>query len=359
MRTHLIEQSTPYSTQDSRWEALLKRDQAAIGHFVLAVTTTGIYCRPGCPARTPRRENVLFFDSVDAAAQAGFRACKRCRPDEASQAERYARIIHDACQAIEHADRLLSLDELSESAGLSKHHFHRVFKQVTGLTPGQYARAHRPRRLQDELESDLSITEAMYAAGFRSSGRFYASTASALGMTPSAYRDGGEGEFIRFAIVTTSLGLMLVGATDKGVCSIAFDDDPAALVGHLRQQFPRARILDADARFESLVASVIAPVEQPGMSPDIPLDLRGTAFQHRVWNALRSIPSGTTRSYTEIAGQIGAPSAVRAVARACASNDVAVVVPCHRVVRKDGSLSGYRWGVDRKEALLARERGSR
>ncbi|HWV25475.1 MAG TPA: bifunctional DNA-binding transcriptional regulator/O6-methylguanine-DNA methyltransferase Ada [Thermomicrobiales bacterium] len=348
--------NTHYDTPDSRWQAVLDRDASAVGHFILAVKTTGIYCRPGCPARTPKRENVVFFDTTRQARHAGFRACQRCHPDDPGSDDRHSDLIREACQRIERADRVVPLEELAETAGLSKHHFHRIFKERTGLTPGQYARAHRARRVQDELAASKSITDAMYAAGFQSSGRFYASTSATLGMSPGTFREGGKGEHIQFAIVRTSLGLLLIAATAKGVCSIAFGDEAESLVANLRDQFPRARIQDADPTFEGIVTEVIAQIEQPHSGPEISVDLRGTAFQHRVWNALRAIPLGTTRSYAEVADQIGSPSAVRAVAQACARNDVAVVVPCHRVVRKDGSLAGYRWGTSRKEALLARER---
>jgi AraC family transcriptional regulator of adaptative response/methylated-DNA-[protein]-cysteine methyltransferase len=349
-------QETPsYATADSRWAAVVSRDVSATGHFVLAVRTTGIYCRPGCPAKTPLRKNVVFYDSPAQAVNAGFRPCKRCKPTEPSLQERNIAVVAAACDAIENSDVLPTLDELAAGAGLSKHHFHRTFKTITGLTPGQYARSHRANRVRQELPNSPSVTQAIYETGYGSSGRFYSTASTSIGMTPTTYRARGTGEKIRFAIAATSLGPMLVAATGKGVCSIAFGDDPEALIDHLQQQFTNAELIGADPEFEAMVASVVASVEHPATSLDLPLDLRGTAFQHRVWNALRDIPAGATCTYSEVAELIGSPTSVRAVARACATNAVAVAVPCHRVVRKNGELGGYRWGLDRKSELLARE----
>ncbi|MGH6886748.1 MAG: bifunctional DNA-binding transcriptional regulator/O6-methylguanine-DNA methyltransferase Ada, partial [Geminicoccales bacterium] len=286
---------------------------------------------------------------------AGFRPCKRCRPNEAGLAERQASVVAKACRAIEEADEMPSLDALAEAAGMSRFHFHRIFKAVTGVTPKAYGDAQRARRVRDELTRNATVTGAIYGAGFNSSGRFYAASSDLLGMTPTEFRAGGNGAAIRFAVGECSLGSILVAATGKGVCAILFGDDPDTLVRDLQDRFPKARLIGADEEFEQLVATVVGFVEAPAQGLDLPLDVRGTAFQQRVWQALREIPSGSTASYAEIALRIGRPKAVRAVAQACASNGIAVAIPCHRVVRNDGALSGYRWGVERKRALLKRE----
>jgi AraC family transcriptional regulator of adaptative response/methylated-DNA-[protein]-cysteine methyltransferase len=350
--------SARFVTEDEQWAAVMRRDRAADGVFYYSVRTTGVYCRPSCAARLPRRENVRFHaTSVDAEA-AGFRPCKRCRPDEASLAQRRAAAVAQACRLIQEADELPGLDALAASAGMSRFHFHRVFKALTGLTPKAYAAAHRANRVRDELARSATVTDAIYGAGFNSQGRFYATSAQMLGMTPTDFRSGGDGTSIRFAVGDCSMGAILVAATDKGVCAILLGDDPETLVRDLQDRFPKARLIGGDAQFEQLVAKVVGFVEAPALGLDLPLDVRGTAFQRRVWQALRKIPAGSTASYSEIAERIGAPKAVRAVAQACASNPVAVAIPCHRVVRKDGGLSGYRWGVERKRALLERESGS-
>jgi AraC family transcriptional regulator of adaptative response/methylated-DNA-[protein]-cysteine methyltransferase len=339
-----------------RWDAVRRRDASADGRFVYAVRTTGVYCRPSCPSRPARRENVSFFADGAAARAAGFRACKRCRPDEASPASPHAAAIARACRLIEEAEEMPALDALAAAAGLSRFHFHRVFKAATGLTPAAYGAARRARRVADALPAAGSVTEALYDAGYGSASRFYAGATRRLGMAPSTYRKGGEGEEIRFAVGQCSLGAILVAATATGVCAITMGDDPQALVRDLQDRFPRATLVGGDAAFEATVAAVVGLVEDPRGRHDIPLDVRGTAFQERVWRALREIPPGRTASYTEIAGRIGHPAAVRAVARACGANPAAVAIPCHRVVRTDGALSGYRWGVERKRALLERER---
>jgi AraC family transcriptional regulator of adaptative response/methylated-DNA-[protein]-cysteine methyltransferase len=342
-------------TDDERWRAVEHRDGAADGRFNYAVLTTGVYCRPSCASRRPRRENVRFFASPADAERAGFRPCKRCRPNEAGLAERQAAAVAKACELIEQAEELPSLDTLANAAGMSRFHFHRVFKQVTGVTPKAYADAHRRTRVHDELARSRTVTAAIYGAGFNSNGRFYASSSDMLGMTPTAFRAGGQDETIRFAVGECSLGAILVAATRKGVCAIQFGDDPDALLRDLQDRFPRARFIGADADFEQLVARVVGLVEAPARDHDLPLDVRGTAFQQRVWQALRAIPAGSTASYAEIAARIGRPKAVRAVAQACAANALAVAIPCHRVVRTDGALSGYRWGIERKRALITRE----
>ena len=346
---------TNMRTDDERWAAVLRRDSACDEDFYYSVRSTGVYCRPSCGARTALRENVHFHETTADARAAGFRPCKRCRPDEPPLAQQHAARIAEACRLIEQADETPSLDALAQTAGLSRYHFHRLFKAVTGLTPKAYADAQRARRMRDELQGSASVTDAIYGAGFNSSGRFYAASSQLLGMTPTQYRAGGEDAAIRFAIGECSLGAILVAATDKGICAITLGDDPAVLLAELQQRFPRAQLTGADADFERVVATVVGFVEAPRTGLDLPLDVRGTAFQQRVWQALQQIPAGATASYSDIAQRLGAPRSVRAVAQACAANAIAVAIPCHRVVRQDGALSGYRWGVERKRALLERE----
>ena len=345
-----------------RWEAVTRRDRAADGQFVYAVATTGVYCRPSCPARLARRENVTFHDTCETAERAGFRACKRCRPNEPSQFDRHVQAASRACRLIEaailDAEDIPSLDNLAGEAGLSRFHFHRVFKEVTGVTPKAYAAAFKSSRIKAELTKGGSVTAAIYEAGYNSSSRFYETATARLGMTPVQYRNGGRDAEIRFAVAQCSLGAVVIAATDRGVCAIQFGDDPQALVENLQDRFPEARLVGGDAEFEKLVAAVVGHVEAPRHALDLPLDVRGTAFQQRVWQALCEIPAGSTASYAEIAARIGSPKAVRAVAQACAANPLAVAIPCHRVVRTDGALSGYRWGVERKRELLAREASS-
>ncbi|RKH70987.1 bifunctional DNA-binding transcriptional regulator/O6-methylguanine-DNA methyltransferase Ada [Corallococcus aberystwythensis] len=340
---------------DPRWEAVAARDAAADGRFFYSVRTTGVYCRPSCGARTPRPENVDFHATVAAAEQAGFRACKRCKPGEPSLAVKHADRVAELCRFIQAAEEMPSLEDLAERAGLSPYHLHRVFKAVTGLTPKGYAAAQRAERIRTGLTKRGSVTEAIYDAGFNSSGRFYETSSQVLGMTPTNFRAGGANTEIRFAIAECSLGPILVAASDRGVCAILMGDDPDALAKDLQDRFPQATLVGGDAKFEQLVAKVVGFVEAPGVGLDLPLDVRGTAFQQRVWQALREIPAGKTASYTDIAERIGSPKSVRAVAQACGANALAVVIPCHRVVRNDGALSGYRWGVERKRVLLDRE----
>jgi AraC family transcriptional regulator of adaptative response/methylated-DNA-[protein]-cysteine methyltransferase len=345
-------------SDDARWRAVERRDKAADGTFVYSVRTTGVYCRPSCAARLPRRENVAFHATCADAERAGFRPCRRCRPNEPALADQQATAVARACRWIEEAEETPALAALAQAAGLSRFHFHRVFKAVTGVTPKAYAAAHRGKRVRAELAHGGSVTAAIYGAGFNSSGRFYAAAPDLLGMTPTQFRAGGSGNVIRFAVGQCSLGAVLVAATEKGVCAIELGDDPDALVRALQDRFPKARLVGGDAAFEQLVASVVGFVEAPGHGFDLPLDIRGTSFQQRVWKALRAIPAGSTTTYSELAKRIGRPKAVRAVAHACASNAIAVAIPCHRVVRMDGSMAGYRWGVDRKRALLAREKAA-
>lgn len=346
-----------FAGEDEKWAALVRRDPAADGVFCYAVRTTGIYCRPSCPARLARRENVRFHASSTEAEAAGFRPCKRCRPNEMSLAARQGARIARACRLIEAAEEPPRLDVLAAAVGMSRFHFHRVFKAATGLTPRAYAAAHRARQLREALRRSATVTEAIYAAGFASSGRFYAASTQMLGMTPTEFRAGGAGTSIRFAVGECSLGAVMVAATEKGICAVLLGDDPDALLRELQDRFPRARLIGGAPDFAHIVAAVVALIEAPERGLDLPLDIRGTAFQQRVWQALREIPAGSTASYAEIARRIGAPKAVRAVARACAANALAVAIPCHRVVRSDGALSGYRWGIARKRALLAREGG--
>ena len=345
------------TTDDPRWQAVLARDAGAEGQFVYSVATTGIYCRPACAARTPNPRNVVFHADPGEAEAAGFRPCRRCRPNEAPLAERQAVLIAAACRRIEAAEEPLSLGELADGAGLSPHHFHRLFRAITGLTPKGYGDAERARKVRDALGSGAQVTEALYDAGFGSSGRFYAAADDALGMRPAAYRKGGASAEIRYGIGQSSLGRVLAAASDRGICAILLGDDDAELVGLLESRFPNALMIAADADFQDNVAQVVALVEEPARGLALPLDIRGTAFQRRVWQALQAIPAGETRSYAELARAVGEPKAARAVAAACAANKIAVAVPCHRVVRGDGALSGYRWGVERKRSLLAREAG--
>lgn len=356
MTTAHMSTTAVFVNESERWAAVTRRDPSADGQFYYSVCTTGVYCRPSCPSRQARREHVRFHATIAEAERAGFRACKRCRPNQPALADQRVSAVARACRLIERAEALPSLDALADAAGMSRFHFHRVFKAVTGLTPRAYASAHRANRVREELGRQSSVTDAIYGAGYNSNGPFYASAPAVLGMTPRRFRAGGAGASIRFAVGQCSLGSVLVAATEKGVCAILLGDDPAALVRNLEDRFPHAQLLGGDAEFEQLVAQVVGLVEAPGTGVNLPLDVRGTAFQQRVWQALRAIPAGSTASYADIARRIGAPQAVRGVAQACGANPVAVAIPCHRVVRSDGSMAGYRWGIDRKRALLDRER---
>ncbi|MDI7861787.1 bifunctional DNA-binding transcriptional regulator/O6-methylguanine-DNA methyltransferase Ada [Rhizobiaceae bacterium n13] len=344
------------ATEDRWWQAIAERDAAFDGQFVFSVRTTGVYCRPSCPARHAKPENISFHLTCEAAEAAGFRACRRCYPNAASLAQKHAATIAKACRSIEDAEELPLLDELAQEAGMSPFHFHRLFKAATGVTPKAYGIAKRAERVRSGLaDSRSSVTSAIYDAGFNSSSRFYEKSHAVLGMTPTDYRKGGENVVIRFAVGECSLGSILVAQSEKGICAILLGDDPDLLVRDLQDRFPRARLIGGDEVFDRLVAEVVGFVEHPSIGLNLPLDVRGTAFQQRVWQALRAIPAGKTVSYAEIADRIGSPKAVRAVAGACAANHIAVAIPCHRVVRHDGALSGYRWGVERKHALLVKE----
>ncbi|MBO1073609.1 bifunctional DNA-binding transcriptional regulator/O6-methylguanine-DNA methyltransferase Ada [Roseomonas marmotae] len=345
----------PPTEQDPRWARLLARDASADGSFYYSVRSTGVYCRPSCAARRPSPAQVRFHATPAEAEAAGFRPCRRCQPDQPPLRQRQAALVAQACRALEAAEEMPDVPELAQSLGLSPSHFHRLFRAVTGLTPGAFFAAGRARRLREELPAARTVTEAIYAAGYGSNSRVYEAADALLGMTPTAWRAGGADAAIRFAIGECSLGSILVARSERGLCAILLGDDPEALLRDLQDRFPRAELIGGDAEFESLVARVVGFVEAPGTGLDLPLDLRGTAFQQRVWQALRQIPPGSTASYAGVAASLGQPGAARAVASACAANALAVAIPCHRVVRGDGGLSGYRWGVERKRALLDRE----
>ena len=337
------------------WTAVKSRDATADGSFVYGVRTTGVYCRPGCTSRLPLRRNTVFFETTAAAEEAGLRACKRCRPTDVSAASRHVAAVEKACTLLRTSETMPSLGELADAACISRFHFHRVFKQITGVTPRDYARIHRLGRLGEKLDSGQPITASIYAAGFGSSSRAYEAAPAGLGMTPGTRRRGGSGETIRFVTVATPLGWALVAATGCGICMTALGDDRDSLAAALRQRFPRAELVAEDAGLKEWADRIVRFITAPEQNLDLPLDIRGTAFQARVWRALQKIPLGKTASYTEIAARLGQPKAVRAVAQACAANKLALVVPCHRVIRSDGELGGYRWGLERKRALLARE----
>jgi AraC family transcriptional regulator, regulatory protein of adaptative response / methylated-DNA-[protein]-cysteine methyltransferase len=353
--THRSKRKATATERDPRWASVLARDRSLDGRFFYSVSTTGIYCRPSCASRTANPKNVRFHDSIADAEAAGFRACKRCKPDLASPDSQNVVTVARICRLIEQAEEVPPLAELARAAGFSPGYFHRVFKSVVGVTPKAYAAAHRAGKVRDELGRSSTVTKAIHNAGFNSNGRFYEKSGEILGMTPTDYRAGGANTAIRFAVGECSLGSILVAKSPKGVCAILIGDDPEVLVRDLQDRFPRAQLIGGDYGFEKLVANVVGLIEAPGLGLELPLDVRGTAFQQRVWTALREIPTGTTVTYTDIARKIGAPKAVRAVAGACAANPLAVAIPCHRVVRSDGALSGYRLVVQRKRALIVRE----
>lgn len=341
--------------RDPRWQDVVARNRDADGRFVYSVKTTGVYCRPSCAARLAKPENVRFHATFAEAERAGFRACKRCKPNEASLSERWQTLVTEACRRIEASEEMPRLSDVAARAGLSVSHFHRLFKSITGVTPKNYAAGHRATRVRKELTQGGSVTEAIYGAGFNSSGRFYETANDILGMTPKAFRDGGANAEIRFAVGECSLGSILVAMSRKGVCAILFGEEPDALVRELQDRFPKATLIGGDKAFEKVVAKVVGFVEAPAKGLDLPLDIRGTAFQQRVWQALRKIPAGKTATYADIARRIGAPKSVRAVGAACGANPIGVAIPCHRVVRSDGGLAGYYWGVERKMKLIERE----
>ncbi|WP_439550357.1 bifunctional DNA-binding transcriptional regulator/O6-methylguanine-DNA methyltransferase Ada [Falsiroseomonas sp.] len=342
-----------------RWQAVLARDPALAGApFLYAVTTQGVFCKPGCPSRPPLRRNARFYADVPAAEAAGFRACKRCDP-RGDRARLHADAVAAACALIESAETIPSLEALAARAGYARHHFLRLFRDITGVTPRSYAEGVRARRLQAALAAGDRVADAVAGAGFGSESRVYEDTARHLGMTPGAARRGGQGEVIRIARADSAMGPLLVGATGAGICFIGFNETPDALEGDLRARFPKARIEEAPEALAETIRQVTAFIAEPEAALALPLDLRGTAFQRRVWEALVAIPLGETRTYSGLAASMGQPAATRAVARACAQNPVALAVPCHRVIGASGDLTGYRWGVPRKAALLAGERRAR
>ena len=342
---------------ERRWNALMARDSGEDGKFVFAVATTGVYCRPSCPARRPRRENVTFFSRPEQAEKAGFRACLRCRP-RASSGNPQSDAAKEICRYIEqHLDEPVTLERLGKAFRQSPFHLQRRFKAALGITPREYADSCRLRLLKRNLQAGDNVTRAMYDAGYGSSSRLYEKTASQLGMTPDKYRRGAVAATVRYAIVDSPLGRMLIAATDRGVCSIQFASSDGELIEGLRREFPFAMRKPDEGGLQAWIAALLSKMTGRELNAALPLDIRATAFQRRVWTYLQSIPFGATRSYGEVAKAIGRPSASRAVARACATNPVAVAIPCHRVVREDGNISGYRWGVERKKTLLEIERG--
>lgn len=355
--TQIITQELNALDDDVRWQAVVEKDARFNGIFVYGVRSTGIYCKPSCAARLPGRKRVAFFASCTEAEAAGFRACLRCRPQSASDANAQVEVVKAACRLIEaETERPPSLADLSRQLNVSPHHLQRLFKSITGVTPRQYAAAHRLERFKTELRAGESVTNAMYDAGFGSSSRLYENAAEQLGMTPAVYRKGGKGMSIQYTIAPSPLGRLLVAATERGICAVAFADEDQALLAELRAEFPAADIQPDKTRLSDSVQYVLDCLDGAPPHAKLPLDLQATAFQMRVWEELRRIPRGETRSYAELAAAIGRPSATRAVARACATNPVALLNPCHRVIRGDGSLGGYRWGLKRKQSLLAQEK---
>jgi AraC family transcriptional regulator of adaptative response/methylated-DNA-[protein]-cysteine methyltransferase len=350
--------------ETTAWESVLQRDSSADERFLYAVTTTGIYCRPSCPSRRPRRDNVAFFSSAEAAERAGFRACRRCRPNHAKSPNAAIEKARDYIDR--HIDDLgderITLEILGQQSGLSPYHLQRTFKSALGLTPAQYIRARRSERLKNELKRGETVSRATFGGGYGSSSRVYDDADSRLGMTPATYRRGGAGARIEYVFATTSLGTLLVGATERGICAVTLGDDARSLEGALEREYPaatRTRVSDPSSSLNKWVREIVAAVDGGSSTAELPIDVQASAFQWKVWRELQKIPFGETRSYGDIARAIGAPKAMRAVASACASNKVAVVIPCHRVVRQTGALGGYRWGVERKRRLLAKERATR
>ena len=348
-----MEAMTLEPIDDARWERVRARERD--DRFVFAVRTTSIYCRPGCPSRTPARRNVVAFGDAAAAAQAGFRACKRCAPDDVAPDADRVRLIRRACALLD-APTPPSLDEVAREVGLSRFHFQRVFRQVAGVTPGEYLRARRAGRFRTQLSAGATVTAAIHDAGYGSASRPYAH--DALGMTPTRYRAGGRGERVTYAIASCSLGRVLAATTERGVCAIELGDDDETVVAALRCRVPSADLRCDEAALRETVAAVVALVDDPSAPFGLSLDVRGTAFQQRVWKALRTVRPGEPVSYAALARAVGSPHAAQAVGAACAANRLAVAIPCHRAVREDGGLAGYRWGLERKRALLARERGA-
>ena len=344
----------PILHDESRWQAVLDRDAHADGQFVFAVLTTGIFCRPSCRARHPLRQNVRFYADASAAQAAGFRACKRCQPDKTDPQQQRIDKVTEACRLLEQ-ERTLTLDELAQAVAVSPYHFHRLFKSVTGMTPRAWQQAWRARKLRETLVASETVTDAVLAAGFPASSSYYRQADSTLGMTARQFRRGGDTQRVRFTLQSCVLGRCLVAASSRGICAVLPGDSDAALIAELAQIFPNAQREEADDAFQQQVAQVIALLDGQRSTLQLPLDIRGTDFQQQVWQALRDIPVGETRSYQQVADSIHKPKAARAVANACAANTLALVIPCHRVVRQSGALSGYRWGEARKAELLKRE----
>ena len=347
---------TKFNTDNARWKAVVDNNSNADGTFYYAVITTGVYCRPSCTSRLPNRANVEYFTTYNDAEKAGYRACKRCNPTSDSKVLEIEKKIIHACRIIEESETHLKLDELAARVKLSPYHFHRVFKKIVGVTPKQYASRNQSQRFQKSLKTSPSITDAIYSAGFGSSGSAYDKTHDQIAMRPKDYRKGGIGITITYGLAHCFLGWVIVAATDRGICAIEFGDDPDTLPDQVQTRFPNARLKKADVGFASLIKEVVDFIKAPEEQFQLPLDIQGTAFQQRVWNVLRQIKPGKTLSYSDVANRIGNPNAVRAVASACASNKLAVVIPCHRVISKDGKVSGYRWGTERKKMLLESEK---
>ncbi len=343
-----------YATDAARYRAFTARDERAEGHFIVAVKTTGIYCRPNCPARPPKRENIEFFDDIASARRAGYRSCLRCKPDEPSQSTRVAKLITQACRRLERDEEVPRVSDLARAAGFSEGRFHKLFKQATGLSPKQYALAKRVEKFRDRLKGGETVTAALYDSGFNSSSRAYEASRR-LGAKPRDVKTGGAALTLKTGVARCSLGYVGIAMSERGLCALAFGDSAKAAREAVQSRFPKAQLVDAEHELQKALARVVALVEEPTGALDLPLDIRGTAFQERVWQALRRIPAGKTRSYGEIAKAIGEPGASRAVAQACGANKIAVAIPCHRVVASDGGLGGYHFGTRRKKALLAKE----
>lgn len=349
------EYQTQYDKNEARWEALKNRQTPIQSDFFYGVITTGVYCGPNSPTKLPRRENIIFFDTAEEAEIAGFRRSKREKQSTEAVNIKNAAAVAEACRLLDATEEPLNLTMLAEKVGMSAFHFHRTFKKLTGLTPKAYSVSATRSRVRDQLSQKITVTDALYEAGFNSNSRFYEASNQILGMKPKEYKAGGEKLNIVFALGECALGSILVAKSERGICAISLGDDPDTLIQNFQDQYPKANLIGGNAEFEKIVAHVVGFVESPGLEFGLPLDIRGTVFQERVWQALREIPAGTTSTYAEIARSIGMPKSVRAVANACGANKLAVAIPCHRVVRSDRSLSGYRWGVERKRKLLDRE----